>query len=222
MTKYETHVVENLERGRAIAAFVAELLARNVAPGIVFVRRQRHATVLSAALAELGVPAPIATSMTPRVERARLAAGMRAGNGPRVVVAGPVWSTGINIPGLSWVLLTGSGSAPVGLNQTSGRATRAAVGKDSFTVYDLCDVGLPTGSEFLEEHTRRRQERHEQAGFVREDPVELLAEVQRSAPSRDGSHYGNEVDVRVPWASWTVYAFFAFLIFVALAQFTRC
>lgn len=230
MTRYEELIVLNDRRNAAIAAFVLELLARGERPGIVFARRQKHATRLAAALRDRGVSAPVVTALTPMGERNALLTAMRAGS-LRVVVACPVWSTGIDIPELSWVLLTGSGSAPVGLNQASGRATRTAPGKLAFTVYDLCDVGLDAGGSFLTRHAERRWVGHRAAGFVREDPQALLAELRtgkadRVAPVKQRRGVGRQpvepVDGDILLTIWALRAIAGVLIFVMLAQFSAC
>lgn len=180
---YDELVVNNAARNAAISEFVVKIALQRAGPGIIFTRYRRHARTLAECLRRVGVEAPVVTAEVPRPQRELLAKGMREHGTPRVAVSTSVWSTGLDIPGLAWVLLTGAGSAPVGLLQASGRATRSAEGKHGFTVYDVADV---FGGATLSVQAASRGEHHQAAGFVVEDPVQLLELVIEDASRHRG------------------------------------
>ncbi|MBM4370592.1 MAG: hypothetical protein FJ098_03015 [Deltaproteobacteria bacterium] len=80
------------------------------------------------------------TAEMPKARRERLAQEIREGTSPvRIIVATMVWSTGVDIPGIRWVLWAGGGQAPIGLIQSCGRGARLASGKGSFDFIDVAD-----------------------------------------------------------------------------------
>ena len=166
MSVYDRRIVFNKQRSRQIAMFAAGLLRRGERPGIIFVRSQAHGQELVEALhTELGRDVPLVSSQMTERRRAALADQRRrqAGGDEQLVVSLPVWTTGLDIPGLQWVLLAAEGSAPVGLKQAAGRATRRADGKPGFKIYDWQTVGEDLAR--YQEHAAKRQAHFEEAGF---------------------------------------------------------
>jgi superfamily II DNA or RNA helicase len=166
-TKYDRLVVEDPYRTDALCRFIADLERKGEWPGIVFVRKRRHAELFAKALsAVLGKQIPAVTSAaTSRQEREALADRMRRRD-PSLpaAVATAVWSTGLNVPSLSWVMMAGAGQAPIGLKQSAGRATRLAEEKAGYTIYDVQDVG--PGLEWAQEQAAQRMRHYAAAGFA--------------------------------------------------------
>lgn len=175
-TKYDRLVVEDPYRTDALCQFIAGLERKGEWPGIVFVRKRRHAEVFARRLSEvLGKQVPAVTSAsTSRQEREALATRMRRRD-PSLpaAVATAVWSTGLNVPSLSWVMMAGAGQAPIGLKQSAGRATRLEEGKAGYTIYDVQDVG--PGLEWAQEQAVQRMAHYAAAGFA-VDEVRLQGE----------------------------------------------
>lgn len=163
-SRYDHVIVEDPYRLDAIGSFVEDLVRKkDEQPGLVFVRKKYHAALLSRAIGlRLGVEVPAVTSDTPKPERARLVREMGARRLP-VAVCTDVWSTGIDIPRLCWVLLAGAGQAPAGLKQRAGRGTRLHDEKDGYVVYNWEDTGADT--ESFREQSRQRMEHLRQGGF---------------------------------------------------------
>lgn len=161
---YERIIVEDRIRAEAQADFVAELLETECAfPGIVFVRRRRHAEILSEVMTDrLGFAVPAISSQVPKKERNAYAQLMRERQ-LKVAVCTSVWSTGIDIPALEWVLIAGAGQAPAGLKQMFGRGTRLEEDKAGYTVYDWQDIG--EGCEAYEEQSELRMQHYAATGL---------------------------------------------------------
>lgn len=163
-SQYDAVIVDDCYRSEAIGQFVADLVRKkNMYPGLVFVRKKRHATSLARIVGDkLGITIPAVTSDVQKDEREGLVAQMKSGASP-VAVCTDVWSTGIDIPAVRWVLLAGAGQAPAGLKQRAGRGTRLADGKDGYVVYNWEDVGV--GSQRYQEQSRQRLEHLRRGGF---------------------------------------------------------
>ena len=102
---YERIIVDDRVRAEAQADFVAELVeTEQTLPGIVFVRRRRHAELLAEVISErLGEVIPAITSKMPKKRRDAYADQMRA-RSLKVAVCTAVWSTGIDIPAIEWLI----------------------------------------------------------------------------------------------------------------------
>lgn len=120
-------------------------------PGIIFVDRRDTARQVSASLSEaLGYEVPWVTAERPDQWRQDLAKKMREG-AVRVVVSTSAWSTGVDIPRLEYVVLTGVMEAPIGLLQSVGRTMRTAKGKAEYEIINLAEPGI--------EHKAEKRER---------------------------------------------------------------
>lgn len=169
-TNYDAVIVEDPYRLEAIGAFVEDLVRnKDDQPGLIFVRKKYHAALLARELTKrLGVEVPAVTSDTPKKERDRLIAEMAARRLPAAVCT-DVWSTGIDIPRLAWVLLAGAGQAPAGLKQRCGRGTRLHDEKPGYVIYNWEDVGPDT--EAYQEQSAQRLEHLEDGGFNVDGPA---------------------------------------------------
>jgi len=164
-SRYDRVIVEDSYRSAAIAQFVADLIDNDARPGIVFCRLKRHAELLTEAIVELtGWKVPTVTSDMPRKKREDLADRMRERD-PSIPVAVccMVWSTGIDIPCLEWVLWAGAGQAPIWLKQGGGRGVRLEEAKAHYTIYDWQDVGPDT--EPYQEQSKQREQHYKDGGF---------------------------------------------------------
>jgi len=164
MSRYRRVVVGDSYRTDALCQFVADLIDKGDWPGIVFVRLQEHAAELAERLGgELDHEVPVVTTLhTDKVERDRLADRMRRRDPDvPVVVATGVWTTGLDIPVLSWIVQAGAGQAPIGQKQAAARADRLADGKEGYTVYDWQDVDV----DWAREQAAERMRHYGQAGF---------------------------------------------------------
>jgi superfamily II DNA or RNA helicase len=162
-TKYRRRIVENGRRTVELAKFVAERLRAGDVPGLVFIREKRHACLLAEAIsAEAGCEAPPVTSLVSKGKRDEMSERMRKGE-LQVAICTDVWSTGLDIPRVLWVLMAGAGQAPAGLKQRGGRATRLFEGKDEYVLYDVVDIG--PGTENYVEQAVRREGHYKRAGF---------------------------------------------------------
>lgn len=182
MSRYNAVVVEDSYRTDAISHFVSDLVDKEEWPGIVFVRTSDHAERLAERIsAVMGAEVPVVTSLhLNKAARGQLAERLRARDPEvKVVVSTAVWSTGLDIPSLAWVLMAGAGRAPVGLKQASGRPTRLAAGKPAYTIYDLEDVDV----DWAREQAAERREHYTVAGFAvgSRQPDELGPDAQRLA-----------------------------------------
>lgn len=132
----------------AIVEAVATRVRGGSIPGLVFVQLKEHgrllADQLSQALSGLVNSVPLVTADLPQGERQRLASLMkeRPDSCP-VAVCTSTWATGINIPGLRWVLWAGQGQAPIGFLQARGRGSRPAEGKTDFELIVVEDIDNP-------------------------------------------------------------------------------
>lgn len=167
ISKYTRVVVRDSNRTDAMCQFLADLVHKGETPGIVYVRTLEHAELLAIALtAVLGRLVPMVSSKTPKKERKELALRLK-GLDPTLplVVSTAVWSTGLDIPTLAWILLAGAGAAPVGLKQTAGRPTRVDKSghKIGYTIYDWIDEG--PDAQWLELQALKRQAHYRAVGF---------------------------------------------------------
>lgn len=165
-TRYQDLVVHNDGRSRQIAALAAACIKAHGRPGIVFVIEKEHARRLAELVSkELKTEIPCVTGDTRRGLRQDLAEDMRQGLGPPVAVATMVWSTGLNIPGLRWVIWAGEGRAPVRLKQGGARGSRrrADLGKTSYEIYDVRTVG--PGTESFQAQAEERAEHYKAMGL---------------------------------------------------------
>lgn len=242
-TNYDAVIVEDPYRLEAIGAFVEDLVRnKDDQPGIVFVRKKYHAALLARTISgRLGVEVPAVTSDTPKKERDQHVAEMAARRLP-VAVCTDVWSTGIDIPRLSWVLLAGAGQAPAGLKQRCGRGTRLHDEKPSYTIYSWEDIGPDT--EAYQEQSTQRLEHLRDGGFNVDGPappvaapcegadpdVEALSELltQRPAERPDAELQAaidaweeQQADDTQAWWRYGVFIL-ALLMFVIMITWDRC
>lgn len=146
-----------------LAAGLSNLLTEKIDegayPGIIFVRTKAEGLALAEELQRsLGVPVHAVSADMPEQQRKALAAKMVARDeAAMIAVATSVWSTGINIPSVQWVIRTSNGTACIPLEQEAGRGARIdpSGGKTDFMIYDVVDVTRPTG---LERAAKRAQE----------------------------------------------------------------
>ena len=159
-SSYRREIVQNRERNDRVIRGVLERLGDERVPGIVFVKWLEHGETLKSLLESAGVDnVPLVHGQWSATKRNDLAAKIRQGEGPRVVVATMAWSTGVNIPCLRWVLWAGGGRAPIQLVQASGRGSRISDGKQSFEIIDIEDSGKRG------EDLKKRQENMKEAGY---------------------------------------------------------
>jgi len=120
-----------------IVAGLAALVSEREGPGLIFVDRRAEAQGLAAALEEyLGWEVAWVTAERSQAVRAELAERMRTRE-LQLAVCTAAWSTGLDIPALRYVILTGENKAPIGALQSVGRALRNAEGKDGFEVLNV-------------------------------------------------------------------------------------
>lgn len=132
--KREWHIIRH-----KVAQAVRAKLGQEGGPGVIFVRHVAMAKRLATELAgEIGQAVPCVTGEMSVGERKRVADGLRS-SAICAAVATSAWYTGVDIPGLRWIVLATGGKAPIGLQQAIGRATRLADGKDGFSVIDVVD-----------------------------------------------------------------------------------
>jgi len=172
-SKYDALVVCNEERNVEICELVGQIVRQELEiegiefgfPGIVFVRKKAHARILAEILSDiLDTEIPHVTSDTPKAERDGFVARMKLRD-PELpaVVACQVWSTGIDIPPLEWVVWAGEGQAPAGLKQSGGRATRLEGDKSGYVILDIQSTG--PGTEAYQEQGRKRLQHYRDGGF---------------------------------------------------------
>jgi len=150
--------------------WVADFLADHGEPGfwpcIVFADTKALAAELAtAASTKLGYEVPVVTGDLAVKKREETAEDLRTGK-LQLVISTPVWSQGIDIPGLATVVLTGQGSAPIKLIQQAGRGARPA--KPSFNIVVLA---RPGHAEAVGQKVKRLVEEGYELGdtpFVRE------------------------------------------------------
>lgn len=126
----------------SVASLLALLREREGSgPGLIFVGRRREAEELAEQLTEeLGYEVAWVTAQRPLSLRKRLAQQMKDGQ-LQLAVCTSTWSTGLDIPRLRFVVLTGRDKAPIGVLQEVGRALRVH-GEDRFEIINLVEPGL--------------------------------------------------------------------------------
>ena len=195
---------------QSIAQSIAKLIRERPdgGPGIVFVDRKAEARWLSEALSsELGAPIPWVTSDLDRAARQAVADLMRSG-AVAGVVATSAWSTGIDIPCLRWIMLTGRTSAPIGVLQSAGRGTRPSAGKQSFDIINIAQSGDDAAAI-------RRAEILTDEGFEREDDESFLDAAETGPQPAGPSWVWSVIGPGWFWKGWAV----AFGICVVLHAF---
>lgn len=142
-------------------------------PFLCFVRRKEEAVEVATALSKaLGRRVLWAHGGLSPVERARRKAEIKSESVAGAVCT-TIWSKGIDMPALRSVLRAAGGSAPIGLQQESGRGTRLFGAKQEFIIYDI-EVKAE------DPHRRSRLQGYSAAGYVLEgeqDDDETLVEV---------------------------------------------
>ena len=183
---------------------------------IVFVERREEAKQLATKLGELLTPEPVqwVTAERSVPERAALVEDMKAGR-LRMVVATSAWSTGINIPCLRYVMLTGKGKAPIGLLQSAGRATRP----DGTVPYEIVNIW----EEGNERQARQRAEVLDEHGFKSEEGFLDDAANQPDPPVVQPTVFNTFFGPAAPFGSIWVWAIaLAIMIIQALGHLACC
>jgi superfamily II DNA/RNA helicase len=167
---------------------IAEILGEEVPLTIIFVDTRAEAWALAGALRDTLSIDPDAvlavTAEVPQKEREKIAADMRAGR-VCIVVATSTWSTGIDIPALRYVFLTGRRKAPIGALQEVGRSMRVSEGKPSYEIINLVEPGAEKAAE-------RREEILLEEGFEKSEATfldELDPQPQEHDEQQQGSHW---------------------------------
>lgn len=141
-----------------IAACAIRKITAGEFPGIIFVRTKKYGRRLCEVISSLSngqLNVPFISSEMSKAERKEIANKLaRCDSGVPFVVSTRVWSTGINIPSLRWVLLGGGGKAPIGILQEGARGSRLSEGKEACEVIDIED-----------KDTLARAERFQQEGY---------------------------------------------------------
>jgi len=183
---------------------------------IVFVERRAEAKLLATKLGELLSPEPVqwVTAERSVPERAALVDDMKAGR-LRLAVATSAWSTGINIPCLRYVIITGKGKAPIGLLQSAGRATRPD-GTAPYEIVNLWEQGN-------ERQARQRAEVLEENGFKSEEGFLEDAANQPDPPVVQPTLLNTFFGANAPLGSgWVWAAALVFMIIQALGKLACC
>jgi superfamily II DNA or RNA helicase len=167
--RYHDDIESDQGRARAIARFVKEVaIPEQGAPGIIFVRTLKAGAHQAEALAAALGPkreVPLVSSKMREDDRRRLARQLRAKDKTLpVVVALPVWGTGLNIPGLRWILVASEGSAPIGTKQHAGRPIRIDQEDEDkqFVIYDWTTM---SDDDRYEKHSDKRAKAYAECGY---------------------------------------------------------
>jgi RecG-like helicase len=179
---YVTDFVGNRYRTKALAKNVVSRVCTGDFPGIVFVRWASHGEELAE---EIGrqfnnrVEVPLVTAKMPRKERATLINRLSARDETLpVVVATSVWSTGIDIATVRWVMRAGGGQAAIGQIQEAGRGSRMGdESKEGCVIIDVVEPG-----QRWEGHRQTRDALWQQRGYLQmEDRGGLLNSDQQDS-----------------------------------------
>lgn len=125
-------------------------------PAIVFVRLKVDAEELADTLRGSGWLAAHVHGSVCKEVRTAVLDQLRSG-ALEIAVSTDCWSKGIDVPNLRSVVIACGGQAPIGLKQRSGRGSRLAEDKPTFTIYDL------SGPE--DKHREARRQHYLEGGF---------------------------------------------------------
>jgi superfamily II DNA or RNA helicase len=172
-----------MSRKRAILEQVRKRVDAGTIPGLVFSPTYVEGEELSQELSqELGIQVPFVSGKMTKGERSKITEAMRSSpGGCPVAVATAVWTAGLNIPGLRWVIPM-EGQAPIRLLQTSGRSMRPKPGGETYEIIDIVDTGASNGTE----HAAKRSAHYGEAG-VGGEASSLLQRAERRWKSKPRS-----------------------------------
>ena len=184
-----------MENEALIAQLVKELDGRQ-GPGIIFVGRRVQAEEMARELAErLGHQVGWMTSQRPQKIGRALADQMRRGE-LQLVVATSTWSTGLDIPGLKYVVLTGKDKAPIWLLQSVGRGMRVDEGKQGFDIINMVEPGM-------ERQAKQRAETLAAHGLKTEEGfLDELEQIDQQRRTRQPELSMKEIFVNMVGPAW--------------------
>jgi superfamily II DNA or RNA helicase len=128
---YREAVVENYERNSLLAGEASWMVHREGRQTLVMVSEVAHGKALQAML-----DWPFIHSQAS--ERSELYQEFKAGN-LRGLISTPIFDEGVDIPGVSGIVLAGAGKSPVKAVQRVGRGLRTAPGKTNVRIIDTFD-----------------------------------------------------------------------------------
>lgn len=152
---YEDAIV--LCKSRNAAALRA--LQKAPLPALVFVSRLEHGKELSKSIERLGMSVRWVSGKCSARERRGVIEELERGD-LDVIVASPVFDTGVDIPNVRCLMNAAAGESTIRAVQRLGRGLRKAAGKDSVVMIDFIDRG-----RWLLKHSRARAAAYKREGY---------------------------------------------------------
>lgn len=152
---YTGRIVMNPERNKLIIKAV-EVADK---PVMLFLLREAHVMGFHKKLKALGYKTAFVTQRVGTRERERIKKGANDGD-IDVIVAGNVFSTGVNIPNLRSVVVGTGYKSVIAALQRLGRGGRVTETKKDFEFWDIADYG-----EFGQRHTAARSAAYRREGY---------------------------------------------------------
>jgi superfamily II DNA or RNA helicase len=152
---YRDRIVMNQARNALILKAVQ--VARK--PAMLFLLREEHVMGFHKKLTAMGYKTAFVTQRVGTRERDRIRKAANDGD-LDVIVAGNVFSTGVNIPNLRSVIVGTGYKSTIAALQRLGRGGRVTEDKDTFEFWDIADYG-----EFGQRHTAARSAAYRREGY---------------------------------------------------------
>lgn len=146
---YTFGIVDNKQRNNIVCTEAIEFANKNENV-IIFVKEIEHLNNICVILKEKGVDFESVHGIIEGTERNKIKKRIMDGK-CRIVVSSVVWTTGLDIPNLSVIILAAGGKSEQTLLQTIGRGLRKSDGKESAIVVDFLDP-----YKYLSEHCIER------------------------------------------------------------------
>lgn len=151
---YAAGIVDSDSRNKR----VVETALKAARPALVFVKEIRHGHMLKAMMARY---ARVDFVWGQDSSTARKAAIERLERmDVDILVVSAVFNKGVDIPGVLSLINAAGGKSAIQAIQRLGRGMRKTKDKDEFEMWDFMDTG-----KWLKNHSRRRAEAYEQAGY---------------------------------------------------------
>lgn len=156
---YQTGIVKNRMRNKAIAKFASEMKAQGKTL-LIYVNQLEHIDMIATELEKLSVFYDVVKGEIESEDREQIKK-LIGSKKIDVVIASSAWKEGINIPSIDCVVIAGGGKSEIAVLQSAGRGLRRTAEKTEVLIVDFIDQG-----KYLSEHMAERLNTYYSNGWL--------------------------------------------------------
>ena len=158
-------ITDSVARNNAVLACMKHAMANDTAPGMVFVRKLKHARTLAKLAAAEGINVHVVDGRSSLDQRKQAIKALERGHYDFLIPT-KVFTEGVNVPCLRSVINAAGGKSVIDTLQQAGRALRTTANKTSASIYEIGDKGVA----MLNRHARKRIAAYQREGY----PLQVL------------------------------------------------